>query len=71
MCSVIVLVKPLATIVHVSFLLPKSFGSLTENTPHCRPGEKCVGCPWSGPPGSMRLFGPTGMSNSCLVLRLK
>ena len=41
-----------------------SFGTVTVNMPHWRPGRKCVGCPMSGPPGSMRLFGPIGMSTS-------
>src|ERR1043166_5871991 len=43
--SVMLLVKPLATSVHVSFLSPKSFGSLIVKTPHWRPLWKCVGCP--------------------------
>src|SRR5204863_3322936 len=42
-CSVIVLVWPLATSVHVSFFVPKSLGTLIENTPHWRLGRKCVG----------------------------
>src|SRR5437879_3160729 len=63
-------VWPLATIVHVSFLAPKSLGTVMVNTPHCRPGKKCVGWPWSGPPGSIRLLGPTGMSKSSFRLRL-
>ena len=42
-CIVTVLVKPLATMVHVIFLLPKSFGTLIVKTPHCRFGRKCVG----------------------------
>ena len=34
-----------------------------------RPGSRWAG-PWSGPPGSTRLFGPTGMSSVCFWLRL-
>ena len=30
-------VWPLAVSVHVSFLVPKSFGTVIANTPHCRP----------------------------------
>ena len=37
-----------------------SFGTVTVNMPHCRPGRKCDGWPRSGPPGSMRLLGPIG-----------
>jgi hypothetical protein len=46
------------------------FGTGTTNMPYCRPGRKCVGCPMSGPPGSMRLSGPTGTSSVCWLLRL-
>ena len=49
---------PLATRVHVSFSLPKLLGTVMVNMPHCRFGRKCVGCPRSGPPGSVRLSGP-------------
>ena len=44
-CIVMVFVRPLATIVHVSFLSPKSFGTLIVKTPHCRDVRKCVGWP--------------------------
>jgi hypothetical protein len=40
------------------------------NTPHWRPGRKCVGWPRSGPPGSIRLLGPIGISSSSRWLRL-
>src|SRR6266851_1133438 len=63
-------VWPLAVIVQVSFLLPKSFGTVIVKTPHSRRGTKIVGCPWSGPPGSMRLLGPTGISRVCFRFRL-
>ena len=33
---------PLATSVHVSFLSPKSFGTVIVKTPHWRRGRKCV-----------------------------
>ena len=64
---------PLATIVHVSrcSALVNSFGTVTVNMPHWRPGRKCVGCPWSGPPGSMRLSGPMGTSICRVLLRLR
>ena len=44
-------VWPLATIVHVSrcSALVNSFGTVTVNMPHWRPGRKCVGCPMVGP----------------------
>src|SRR4029077_4117992 len=70
-CIVVVLVKPFATIVQVIFLLPRSFGTLIVNTPHWRFGRKCVGWPWSASPGSTRLFGPGGMADSCLVVRVE
>ena len=38
-------VWPLATIVQVSFLSPKSFGTGIVKTPHWRRGTKCVGWP--------------------------
>ena len=52
------------------FSLPKSFGTLIANTPQPRRTWKYVGWPMSGPPGSTRLFGPTGMSSVCFWLRL-
>ena len=47
------------------------FRHVTVNMPHWRRGRKCVGWPWSGPPGSMWLFGPMGMSSSSFKFRLK
>src|SRR5437660_5809073 len=41
----IAFVLPLTVMVHVSLLSPKSFGTVIVNTPHWRPGRKCVGCP--------------------------
>src|SRR5262245_31876891 len=38
-------VCPFAAKVHVSFLSPKSFGTVIVKTPHWRRGRKCVGCP--------------------------
>jgi len=58
-------VWPLLISVQVIFLVPKSAGTVMVKRPHCRPGRKCVGWPWSGPPGSIRLFGPSGISRSC------
>src|SRR4029077_5122780 len=37
--------SPFDTMVQVIVLVPKSFGTLTTKTPHCRPTSKCVGCP--------------------------
>ena len=34
-------------------------------------GQETVGCPWSGPPGSMRLSAPTGIRTTSSELRLK
>src|SRR5579862_7454795 len=70
MSTGIELVLPLTVMDQVSFLSPKSLGTLMVKTPHCRPGRKCVGWPWSGPPGSILLFGPMGISRSCLRFRL-
>src|SRR5581483_3185479 len=41
----ITVVIPFAVSVQVSFFVPKSFGTVTVNTPHCRRTRKCVGCP--------------------------
>ena len=63
---------PFTTIVHVKrWSAVKSFGTGTANIPWRRPGRKCVGWPMSGPPGSIRLFGPIGTSSTCVVLRFK
>ena len=48
-----------------------AFGTFNTNTPHWRPTSKCVGWPWSGSPGSMRLLGPIGISSASFALRLK
>ena len=56
----IAVVLPLATMVQVILLSPKSAGTFTVNSPQPRPGMKWVGWPRSGPPGSSALFGPTG-----------
>ena len=61
--TVTALVRLFAVSVHVIFCVPKSFGTVMANTPYCRRGRKCVGWPRSGPPGSMRLFGPIGTSS--------
>src|SRR5215471_12827886 len=53
--------SPFETIVHVSALFPKSLGTLSANTPHCRPTSKYVGWPWSAGPGSILLSAPTGI----------
>src|SRR5207248_2225364 len=44
-CSGTVVVWPFAVMVQVRRFVPKSFGTATVNTPHCRRGRKCVGCP--------------------------
>ena len=63
---------PLTTIVHVSrSFVENAFGTRTRNMPVLRPGSKCVGWPMSGPPGSMRLFGPIGTSIARDMLRLR
>src|SRR5271167_4825857 len=41
----IVLVLPLTVMDQISFLSLKSLGTVMVNTPHCRPGRKCVGWP--------------------------
>src|SRR5205814_8220150 len=66
-----VAIWPFAISVQVILLLPKSAGTLTANSPYCRPVRKCVGCARSGPPGSMWLSGPIRMSSSSFWLRLK
>ena len=66
-----VCVSPFDTIVQVTVLVPKSAGTLITKTPQLRPTAKCVGWPWSIGPGSMRLFGPTGMSSASDRFRLK
>src|SRR4030095_13299413 len=38
-------VWPLATIVQVSFFVPKSLGTTIRKTPHCLRGRNVVGCP--------------------------
>jgi hypothetical protein len=62
---------PFAISVQTSLLLPKSFGTVIVKTPQARRVWKDVGWPRSGPPGSMRLFGPTGISSVSFRLRLK
>ena len=42
-----------------------------SNAPHCRRGMKSSGWPLSGPPGSILLFGPTGMSKVCFVFSIE
>ena len=39
------------------------------NTNRFRRGWKRVGWPWSGPPGSTALSGPTGTSGACSQFR--
>ena len=41
------------------------------NMPGCAAGRKCVGWPRSGPPGSMRLFGPIGTSMRLLEVAIQ
>ena len=55
--------------VQTSSLSPKSAGTRMRNRNRLRRGRKYVGCPWSGPPGSMLLCGPIGMWSSSSQLR--
>ena len=64
-------VWPCVVSVQTSSLSPKSGGTLILKWNRLRRGMNQVGWPWSGPPGSKRLSGPTGTWRCSSRFRLK
>ena len=69
------MVTPLIVIVHTTRCRPSAYdaGTVMEKTPLSRRGRtgKCVGWLPLNSAGSIKLFGPMGISTICSVFRLK